>query len=327
MDKLFGYIVHRAPFLIMYAIAMLMCLLIPYFAGGDMDLAAYTAELITFFIVCVLIVDIKRYHKKMRMLDEIKGTLTALSRRLPKTADPIEKSYTELIDEICGEYDDISSRLISRRQDSLEYYTLWIHQIKTPIAALRLLLEQGDVNTAIARQELFKIEQYAQMALRYIKLWDISNDIVLSPCNIEDGVKSALRTLAVPFVYKKLSVEVGVSGCVLTDKKWLEFIIEQLLSNAVKYTHTGGIRLYGDEKALCIEDTGIGIKAEDIPRIFEKGYTGYNGRIDERASGIGLYMVKRAADALSIRIEVESRLNRGTRFTLYFPKNEREIYK
>ena len=92
MDKLFGYIVHRAPFLIMYAIAMLMCLLIPYFAGGDMDLAAYTAELITFFFVCVLIVDIKRYHKKMRMLDEIKGTLTALSRRLPKTADPIEKS-------------------------------------------------------------------------------------------------------------------------------------------------------------------------------------------------------------------------------------------
>ena len=187
---------------------------------------------------------------------------------------------------------------------------------------------EQDGDRAVMRQELFKIEQYAMMALRFIKLESISSDIVLAPCRLDSAVKEQVRSHSIPFVYKGLSVSVNVSGqSIMTDKKWLGFIIEQLISNAVKYTNKGGVTICGDAKTLSIEDTGIGIMPEDLPRIFEKGYTGYNGRIDDRSRGIGLYMAKRAADALSIRIGVESRLGRGTRFTLYFPDCEREIYK
>ena len=151
---------------------------------------------------------------------------------------------------------------------------------------------------------------------------------MLAPCRLDSAVKEQVRSHSIPFVYKGLSVSVNVSGqSIMTDKKWLGFIIEQLISNAVKYTNKGGVTICGDAKTLSIEDTGIGIMPEDLPRIFEKGYTGYNGRIDDRSSGIGLYMAKRAADALSIRIGVESKLGKGTRFTLYFPDCEREIYK
>jgi signal transduction histidine kinase len=122
------------------------------------------------------------------------------------------------------------------------------------------------------------------------------------------------------FVYSKLSARVEpLSKDVPCDRMWLEFILCQLLSNSVKYTHTGGVRIYMEKGDLVVEDSGIGIRKEDLPRIFEKGYTGYNGRMDTRASGIGLYLVKRTADALGIRINVTSELGKGTRVSLHFP--------
>lgn len=327
MAKARGYIRHRAPFVAMYAISMLCVIGIAFFAGEDMSVALYTALIISFFFACIAVVDIDRYAKKLKTLDELCGTITHLSRALPRGEGGLEKAYAHVLEELCNEYDALSASEMARKQESLDYYTLWIHQIKTPIAAMRLLLEQ-DGDRAVMRQELFKIEQYAMMALRFIKLESISSDIVLAPCRLDSAVKEQVRSHSIPFVYKGLSVSVNVSGqSIMTDKKWLGFIIEQLISNAVKYTNKGGVTICGDAKTLSIEDTGIGIMPEDLPRIFEKGYTGYNGRIDDRSSGIGLYMAKRAADALSIRIGVESRLGKGTRFTLYFPDCEREIYK
>ena len=340
MAKAQGYIRHRAPFVAMYAISMLCVIGIAFFAGEDMSVALYTALIISFFFACIAVVDIDRYAKKLKTLDELCGTITHLSRALPRGEGGLEKAYAHVLEELCNEYDALSASETARKQESLDYYTLWIHQIKTPIAAMRLLLEQelgrfeqrlavvAEGDRAVMRQELFKIEQYAMMALRFIKLESISSDIVLAPCRLDSAVKEQVRSHSIPFVYKGLSVSVNVSGqSIMTDKKWLGFIIEQLISNAVKYTNKGGVTICGDAKTLSIEDTGIGIMPEDLPRIFEKGYTGYNGRIDDRSSGIGLYMAKRAADALSIRIGVESRLGKGTRFTLYFPDCEREIYK
>lgn len=327
MAKARGYIRHRAPFAAMYAISILSVVGIAFFAGEDMSVALYTALIISFFFACIAVVDIDRYAKKLKTLDELCGTITHLSRALPRGEGGLEKAYAHVLEELCNEYDALSASETARKQESLDYYTLWIHQIKTPIAAMRLLLEQ-DGDRAVMRQELFKIEQYAMMALRFIKLESISSDIVLAPCRLDAAVKEQVRSHSIPFVYKGLSVSVNVTGqSIMTDKKWLGFIIEQFISNAVKYTNKGGVTIRGDEKTLSIEDTGIGIMPEDLPRIFEKGYTGYNGRIDDRSSGIGLYMAKRAADALSIRIGVESKLGKGTRFTLYFPDCEREIYK
>ena len=218
----------------MYAISMLCVIGIAFFAGEDMSVALYTALIISFFFACIAVVDIDRYAKKLKTLDELCGTITHLSRALPRGEGGLEKAYTHVLEELCNEYDALSASETARKQESLDYYTLWIHQIKTPIAAMRLLLEQ-DGDRAVMRQELFKIEQYAMMALRFIKLESISSDIVLAPCRLDSAVKEQVRGHSIPFVYKGLSVSVNVSGqSIMTDKKWLGFIIEQLISNAVK---------------------------------------------------------------------------------------------
>ena len=176
---------------------------------------------------------------------------------------------------------------------------------------------------ALLRMELFKVEQYADLALKFIKLSDIASDLVIEQCDLNEIAHASVKKNSLLFVYQKLSVKIEpLAKSVPSDSMWLGFILGQLLSNAVKYTRTGGVRIYMDGSALVVEDTGIGIRKEDLPRIFEKGYTGYNGRMDNRASGIGLYLVKRTADALNIQIHVESELGNGTRVRMTFPKHD-----
>ena len=185
-----------------------------------------------------------------------------------------------------------------------------------------------DGDTAgVIKQELFKIEQYADLALRYVKLTDISSDLVIERCFLEDIVSASVKKYAVLFVYQKLSLDmVPTDRKVMSDKRWLGFILEQILSNAIKYTYAGGVKIYLQNEKLVIEDTGIGIRAEDLPRIFMKGYTGCNGRLDNRASGIGLYLAKKAADALGITITVDSKVGMGTKVTLAFPQARSDIF-
>ena len=192
-------------------------------------------------------------------------------------------------------------------EEMTDYYTMWAHQIKTPIFALRLLLQENPTVNKEALTELFKIEQYVEMVLGY------------------------LRT--------------GISENVLTDEKWLGFVIGQILSNALKYTRTGGIRISlkdvpGNSQntedisnmispspvTLIIEDTGIGIRKEDLPRIFEKGYTGVNGRENNRATGIGLYLSKKIMKRLGHRIYVTSEEGKGTKVFLEFSQNVLTMY-
>jgi signal transduction histidine kinase len=204
--------------------------------------------------------------------------------------------------------------------EQVEYYTMWVHQIKTPISAMRLALQSsGQVSLSLLEQELFKIEQYVELALSYTRMKDLSNDLVIREYDLEDIVNQSIKKYAPLFIYKKLSVYVEeFHETVATDSKWLAFILEQLLSNAVKYTYQGGVTITYRDKTLRIIDTGIGIRSEDIDRIFEKGYTGYNGRIDKKASGIGLYLTKKTADALSVKITVTSKVGEGTAVSVTF---------
>lgn len=201
-----------------------------------------------------------------------------------------------------------------------EYYLMWVHQIKTPIAALKLLLEgsdRQDKESFLMREELFKIEQYAEMALSFQRLESISSDMVLGECDLNIILKQAVRKYAVLFINKGLKLELcETSARVLTDEKWFSVCLEQILSNSIKYTEKGGITITCTEEEeqilLQIKDTGIGIRQEDLPRIFEKGFTGYNGRMDKKATGIGLYLCKRICDQLGIGITVDSTVGEGT---------------
>jgi signal transduction histidine kinase len=329
MIKLLSYLKYRFTLMLFFLIAAALTLLIQFLANQSMVYAWYTVGLMSFFLLLILFVDGARYFRHRHILSALSATLYHTTRELPEPSDALEADYVRCLQELGSAYDAIKKQLSSSHNDSLEYYTLWVHQIKTPIAALSLVLQNMDSEqVGVIRQELFKIEQYADLALRYVKLSDISSDLVIERCLLDDVVSASVKKYAVLFIYQKLSLDLTpVDGEVMSDKRWLSFIVEQILSNAIKYTYTGGVKIDMQNGKLVIEDTGIGIRAEDLPRIFMKGYTGCNGRIDNRASGIGLYLAKKAADALGITISVESKVGTGTKVSLTFPEARTDIFR
>lgn len=237
---------------------------------------------------------------------------------LPESEDALEEAYQELIEGLQNEKLKEKARSDEARRDMEEYYTLWAHQIKTPIAAMSLLLQEKDSpeNSELS-MELFQIEQYVEMVLQYLRLGSDSSDLLLKEYDLDECIRQAVRKYAKTFIRKKISLDFTETHVkVLTDEKWLVFVLEQLLSNALKYTKAGSIRIYGERGLLYIEDTGIGITPEDLPRIFEKGYTGYNGRKDKKSTGIGLYLCKEILNRLSHTITITSTPGKGTRICL-----------
>ena len=199
--------------------------------------------------------------------------------------------------------------------DMVEYYTLWAHQIKTPIAAMRLTLQNED--TSLSRRltaDLGRVERYVEMVLAYLRLDAASTDYVLREYELDPIVRGAVKKFSGEFIERHLALELHPTNLrVLTDEKWLAFVLEQLISNALKYTPEGKVSIYlAGEATLCVSDTGIGIAPEDLPRVFEPGYTGYNGRADKRASGLGLYLCRRVCQNLGHTISVESEPGKGT---------------
>ncbi|MBQ0078588.1 MAG: sensor histidine kinase [Eubacterium sp.] len=244
---------------------------------------------------------------------------------LPEAKNLIERDYQTIIEKLQEEEKVAHHEAVSDYNNMVEYYTVWAHQIKTPIASMRLQLEPEDTEQARKlMSDLNRIESYVEMVLTFLRLDSDSSDYVIKEHNLDEIIRPAVRKFAKDFISKKLTMNYEPTGfTVLTDEKWLSFIIEQIISNAVKYTSEGGVKIHMDEPGvLCIEDTGIGIAPEDLPRIFENGYTGFNGREDKRASGIGLYLCKRIAGNLGHKITAKSQLGLGTTLILDLNKSD-----
>nr|WP_297768484.1 ATP-binding protein [uncultured Butyrivibrio sp.] len=226
------------------------------------------------------------------------------------------KNKEDISDTKDKETEDIRDTRWEQMREKEDFFALWAHQIKTPIAALKLLFQDEEPSIGDCKRELFKIENYVSMALNYLRFEDMSGDMVLEKCQLEPLIKQVVKKFSTIFIYQHLTVELkDLDKEILTDEKWFSFVLEQVLSNALKYTKTGGIKIFARDNAgieIVIRDTGVGIKSEDLPRVFEKGYTGYNGRIDKKASGLGLYMCKGVCDKLGHKIRIESEVGRGT---------------
>lgn len=255
---------------------------------------------------------VKRTHQA---LQSVKSITDAMAACFPAAETVQECDCQEIIRLLGEEHEKYRIETNRRYKSMIDYYTVWAHQIKTPIASMRLNLQSED--SALSRKlgsDLFRIEQYADMVLAFLRLDSASTDYVFKEYELDTIIKSAVKKYSSEFIMRRLSLEYEpLNAAVVTDEKWLSFVIEQVLSNALKYTPSGSIKisLVGD-KTLRIEDTGIGIAAEDLPRIFENGYTGYNGRADHKASGIGLYLCKRICDELGHGIKASSALSVGT---------------
>ncbi len=238
---------------------------------------------------------------------------------------PLEKLLQERVEEL--EYEQKNQLLVEQEKynDLLDYYTLWVHQVKTPIAASSLLI--GDLKDKEAKsrleQELFKIESYVHLVLQYLRLESFHDDLVLKQENLADLVREVVKKYALFFIQQGLSLNLhDLDHTIVTDKKWFLVILEQILSNSLKYTKEGSIEIYFHEGSLYIKDTGLGIQNADLLRVFERGFSGYNGRLTQQSSGLGLYLSKKIADQLGHKIAIDSQVGQGTTVSIAFPEKK-----
>ena len=275
----------------------------------------YPAGLCALLGILFLAADFYKVSQRHIQLLKIREFTDVVKGAMPEAKSVETDDYQQIIRLLCEEYKQQEMQKNARYMDMIDYYTVWAHQIKTPIASMKLRLQNED--SALSRRvssDLFRIEQYVEMVLMFLRLDDGANDYLIREYSLNDIVKQAVRKFAGEFIGRRLSLEYEPPDMtVITDEKWLLFVVEQVLSNALKYTQSGSISIFVEEpKTLCIRDTGIGIAPEDLPRIFEKGYTGYNGRSDKKASGIGLYLCRRICQNLGHTISAESVPDEGT---------------
>ena len=259
-------------------------------------------------------VDFFRFRRCHRDLKKLHKEILVTAENLPRPGCLIEEDYQSLLRLLESTLRDRQAQADQAMADQLAYYTLWVHQIKTPIAAMDLLLQQGERGPA-AQAELFKISQYVDMALQYVRLDGTTRDLHLSQVSLDQVIRQVVRKYAKLFILKKIRLDFRETGLtVLSDEKWLAFLLEQLLSNALKYTPEGGqVAIFGEPgEILVITNTNIGIAPEDLPRVFERGFTGQNGRLDKKATGIGLYLCRRVTELLGHTLSITSAPGKGT---------------
>ena len=232
---------------------------------------------------------------------------------LPRPENAVDRAYTDLIRRLYKDRNAVIAESTGSRNQMQDYYAMWVHQIKVPISAMHMLLQDQEKSSPMNVQ-LFKIEQYVSMALSYVRLESEQTDYVIKQYSLDSIVKQSVRKYAPLFISKKIRLDIEDTDLIVnTDEKWLGFVIEQILSNSLKYTSSGSISIsYETPKTLIISDTGIGIAPEDIPRIGEKGFTGYNGRTFRKSTGLGLYLCKEILTRLSHSMAISSEVGKGT---------------
>ena len=296
INKVKKFILTKLPEIIIFFILLLLFRLI--FAVGNLELLFYKIgfEIAVFGFVIYLIIAFFAYKEEL--------SLKADNERLLEENKRLHMS------------------IISGRRELKDYFSLWVHQVKTPITAAKLILDNNvdDRETKVKAQIMY-IEQYCDMAINYLKLMNTETDMDIAELNLDEIIKSVLKKYSTLFIVNHITLNYEpIEEKVVSDARWLSILIEQLISNALKYTPRGSISISYNkgEKILYIKDTGIGIRSEDIPKIFDRGYSGLNGRMNEKSSGLGLFMAREIGKRLSVEISVKSEVGKGSEFGVRF---------
>lgn len=250
---------------------------------------------------------------------------------MPKPLSREEKIYYDLLLKLYGESNEMMTKYNNSFEENLEFVTMWVHEAKTPITAIKLIIQNSLDNPTekdlySIEDEVDKIEEFVQMTLCYVRSMDFEKDFLLQGVNLGSIVRNCISKEYSVISNKHIVLDTSdIDIKIDTDEKWLSFIVKQILDNAIKYSvEHGTVRVYlvQEEKkiSLCIEDSGIGIKPEDLNRIFDKNYTGYNGRNAKNSTGIGLYLSKIFCEKLGYTLLVSSEYGRGTKFSIVMPK-------
>lgn len=319
--------------LVLYGCIVGIFVLVLYLYGVLEEAVLYAAGLSCCLILLVFAIGFFRHVGCCRSARQALAALPNEFGEFPAASTDLERMYEEKLKQLSDLVGQMENESRISRQEMMDYYGLWVHQIKTPIAAMHVLTqsleetllsvgsegveEESEKLLGEMKMELFKTERYVEMVLSYLRAEGMGHDLLLKEYPLDSIIKQAVKKYSTLFISKQIHLDYReCQSQVLTDEKWLLFVLEQLLSNALKYTSPGGtIAIYREdegEKRLVIKDDGIGISAEDLPRIFEKGFTGFNGRQDKKSTGIGLYLCKMVCDKLGHGLIVESEEGKGT---------------
>lgn len=324
MDIIKSYIKKNLKIYLLFIVFIFIFVLIFYLYNLPFESLFYGGLLCFLVSLIASIIDYNNYRKSYIDLKYLETNILSSMEDLPKSLDIRVEYYQKIIERLHNEVERLKIEDNKKMEDLADYYSMWIHQIKTPIAAMNFLLDNEETDVKVFKQELFKIERYVEMVLTYIRLGSETSDYVITSIDLDEVVRENIKKYATLFINKKIKLNyVSHETYVISDKKWLGFAFEQLLSNAIKYTKSGGeISINISESELIIEDNGIGIYEEDLPRIFEQSFTGLNGRYEKKSSGLGLYLCKKTLDKLQHKIEITSEVNKGTKVKVSFPKKD-----
>ena len=311
--------------IVLFVVFVLLFVMVRRLGGDNQRNSIYAIILCCFFGGCYMIYDYFSFMKKMTNLSK-KLENTKYDNHLEPSNNALEEEYNNVIEKLYEVIRDLEVNYDIENTKMIDYYTMWVHQIKTPIAALNLLIQNSDSSDKNdMKMELFKIEQYVNIVLEYLRLGSDQTDFLFRKQSLDAMIRETVRKHSLFFIRKKISLNYeGVDCTLMTDEKWFCFVLDQILSNALKYTGPGGaISIYLEQSedmqtnpVLVIEDNGIGIQEEDLPRIYDRGYSGYNGRDNKKSTGIGLYICKMVMQKLGYDIIAESIVGEGTKIKL-----------
>ncbi|MCT4420552.1 sensor histidine kinase [Leuconostoc falkenbergense] len=218
---------------------------------------------------------------------------------------------------------------VNAMQDIQDYYAMWAHQIKVPLSVLDLMNQTDTIEKYETSNQLLIVNQYLNMMLQFIRLKNLHQDLTFKPIHLQAIVRDVIKSYKLFFIRQNLSVSItGEDFTVVSDSKWIQFVLEQIIFNAIKYTSQGCIQvIFENHHQVVIKDTGIGIAASDLPRLFDKGYTGLNGRLENNSSGLGLFMVKQILSELGHDIKIASVVGSGTTVTIDFKQTKTQPYE
>lgn len=327
--KLSEFLKDKLYLLLSAALTFVIIVLFLQAVHGNPQMIIIIALLFWAFVLSMLAVEYLRrrvfYQNIATVLDELdqKYLLTEIIEQ-PQFADGM--IFYEVMREISKDMRDHVNEYKFREEDYRNYIEMWVHEIKTPLAAAKLIIDNHDdeVTQSIA-EELDKVENLVEQTLYYARSTTLEKDYLIKAMPLQPCVHKVLQRHAKEFIYRNIKVETaGLTETVYSDAKWLEFILNQIISNALKYSESGStIHIYTQKAKevliLSVKDEGIGISLSDLPRIFDKGFTGRNGRKGEKATGMGLYLCKLLCDKLYLQIQASSQEGEGTTIRITFP--------
>lgn len=327
-ELFFYYLKDHKKTIIVYIVGIFLFYLLFFLYENKMESMLYGSVFVTFLCLIFGSYDFYQYVIRYEHLYRCRNTIEYDIEKIDENCSLIEKEYQNLIMILNKKRKEYFTQNEQEKIELEDYFTLWVHQMKLPIAAMKIMLETEELlDRKLLKSELFRIEQYSSMVLAYIRMNSTDTDYQIETYDLDQMIRQSIRTFASEFIRKKIACDFKETKIQLvTDEKWFVFVLEQILSNSLKYTKTGSVSIYSqNENTLVIEDTGSGMELGDCVRSFEKGYTGRNGRVDKKASGLGLYLCKNILNKLSHDIKIESQIGVGTKIKISWKKDRMMI--